>query len=52
MYAPGVIDAEEAEQDQLVACYTPNGAVVCLGRMVGDADAEEGTVVELERVLV
>lgn len=52
VYAPGVIEAEEAEQDQLVACHTPNGAAVCLGRMVGDADAEEGTVVELERVLV
>jgi predicted rRNA pseudouridine synthase len=52
VYAPGVIEAEEAEQDQLVACYTPNGAAVCLGRMVGDADAETGTVVELERVLV
>ncbi|EFW89804.1 H/ACA RNA-protein complex component Cbf5p [Haladaptatus paucihalophilus DX253] len=52
VYAPGVIEAEEAERDQLVACHTPNGAAVCLGRMVGDADADEGTVVELERVLV
>ncbi|GKZ12825.1 RNA-guided pseudouridylation complex pseudouridine synthase subunit Cbf5 [Haladaptatus sp. T7] len=52
VYAPGVIEAEEAEREQLVACHTPNGAAVCLGRMVGDADAETGTVVELERVLV
>ncbi len=52
VYAPGVIDAEEADEGQLVACYTPNGAAVCLGHMVGDADAEEGAVVELERVLV
>ena len=52
VYAPGVIDADEAEEEALVACYTPDGAAVCLGRMVGDADAEEGVVVELERVLV
>ncbi|WP_227353760.1 RNA-guided pseudouridylation complex pseudouridine synthase subunit Cbf5 [Haladaptatus salinisoli] len=52
VYAPGVIDADDAENDQLVACFTPNGAAVCLGRMVGDPDAETGEVVELERVLV
>ncbi|WP_435175905.1 RNA-guided pseudouridylation complex pseudouridine synthase subunit Cbf5 [Halorussus sp. AFM4] len=52
VYAPGVIDAEAAEEGQLVACYTPNGAAVCLGTMVGDPDAESGVVVELERVLV
>jgi predicted rRNA pseudouridine synthase len=52
IYAPGVIDAEEADEGQLVACYTPDGAAVCLGTMVGDADMDEGVVVELERVLV
>ncbi|MFB6353696.1 MAG: RNA-guided pseudouridylation complex pseudouridine synthase subunit Cbf5 [Halobacteriales archaeon] len=35
-----------------VACYTPNGAAVCLGRLVGHPDAESGVVVALDRVLV
>ncbi|WP_049969880.1 RNA-guided pseudouridylation complex pseudouridine synthase subunit Cbf5 [Haladaptatus cibarius] len=52
VYAPGVIDAEEAEKNQLVACFTPNGSAACLGKMVGDSDAETGKVVSLERVLV
>ena len=59
VYAPGVIDVAPAEvgggeptDDALVACYTPNGAAVCLGRLVGDPDADSGTVVDLERVLV
>jgi H/ACA ribonucleoprotein complex subunit 4 len=53
VYAPGVIDVDEAaDRDDLVACYAPNGAVVCLGTLVGDPDAESGTVVDLERVLV
>jgi predicted rRNA pseudouridine synthase len=68
VYAPGVISvrrmsetASAAHQstersgdadDALVACYTPNGAAVCLGRLVGDPDADSGTVVDLERVLV
>jgi H/ACA ribonucleoprotein complex subunit 4 len=53
VYAPGVIDVDEAAaRDDLVACYAPNDAVVCLGTLVGDADAESGTVVDLERVLV
>ena len=59
VYAPGVIDVapaevggEEPTDDALVACYTPNGAAVCLGRLVGDPDADSGTVVDLERVLV
>ncbi len=52
VYAPGVIDAEPAGDDALVACVTPNGSAVCLGRLVGDPDADEGVVVELERVLV
>ncbi|GGM55618.1 tRNA pseudouridine55 synthase [Halarchaeum rubridurum] len=52
VFAPGVIDAEDATDGALVACYTPNGAVVCLGRLVGDPDADSGEVVSLERVLV
>ena len=66
VYAPGVIDWEPAsdpdpwsdapgnaiEEGALVACYTPDGAAVCLGHWVGDPDAESGTVVSLERVLV
>jgi len=43
---------EGVVKGDLVACYTPNGAAVCLGRLVGDPEAEEGTVVSLERVLV
>lgn len=64
VYAPGVIDVEPAEHDDgseqdheyeqgaLVACYTPNGSAVCIGRLVGDPDANSGTVVDTERVLV
>ena len=55
VYAPGVISADasaDAADDPLVACYTPDGAVVCLGRLVGEPAADEGVVVELERVLV
>jgi len=59
VYAPGVLGVADADtgdatptQGELLACYTPDGAAVCLGRLVGDPDAEKGTVVELERVLV
>jgi tRNA pseudouridine55 synthase len=52
VYAPGVLDADEADEDALVTCYIPNGSAVCLGRLVGDPDADSGMVVELERVLV
>ncbi|PSP89540.1 RNA-guided pseudouridylation complex pseudouridine synthase subunit Cbf5 [Halobacteriales archaeon QS_4_69_34] len=66
VYAPGVLGVEGvaapmedvaagtggAADEPLVACYTPDGAVVCLGRLVGDPGAERGTVVDLERVLV
>ncbi|WP_193308846.1 RNA-guided pseudouridylation complex pseudouridine synthase subunit Cbf5 [Halorubrum halophilum] len=59
VYAPGVINVEAASgndsedaDDPLVACYTPDGAAVCLGRLVGDPDADSGVVVSLERVLV
>ena len=54
VYAPGVIEAElgDADAGDLVACYTPDGAAVCLGHLVGDPDGDSGTVLELERVLV
>jgi len=52
VYAPGVLDADEADEGALVACYTPDGAAVCLGYLVGDPEAESGAVVDLERVLV
>ena len=59
VYAPGVINVEAASgddsedaDDPLVACYTPDGAAVCLGRLVGDPGADSGVVVSLERVLV
>ncbi|EMA55262.1 MULTISPECIES: RNA-guided pseudouridylation complex pseudouridine synthase subunit Cbf5 [Halococcus] len=57
VYAPGVLSIEDTsatnpDESPLVACYTPDGAAVCLGRLVGEADAERGTVVELERVLI
>ena len=54
VYAPGVIDATEADSttDPLVRCVTPDGAAVCLGRLIGDPTADAGEVVSLERVLV
>jgi H/ACA ribonucleoprotein complex subunit 4 len=59
VYAPGVIDVSPPDaggsapkRDDLVACYTPNGSAICLGRLAGDPGAASGTVVDLERVLV
>jgi tRNA pseudouridine55 synthase len=62
VYAPGVIgadapavdpNAESGDDDPpLVACHTPDGVAVCLGRLVGDPDADSGVVVSLERVLL
>jgi tRNA pseudouridine55 synthase len=54
VYAPGVLDADEGIERgaELLACYTPDGSVVCLGRLVGEPDADAGEVVTLERVLV
>ena len=49
VYEPGVINEPDADpaDEPLVACYTPDGAAVCLGRYVGGEVA-----VRLERVLV
>lgn len=47
--ATGGADGDDAP---LVACHTPDGAAICLGRLVGDPDADSGVVVSLERVLV
>ncbi|MGN8216872.1 RNA-guided pseudouridylation complex pseudouridine synthase subunit Cbf5 [Halococcus morrhuae DSM 1307] len=55
VYAPGVLGIDDLPGDAnepLVACYTPDGAAVCLGRLVGEPGMESGTVVDLERVLV
>jgi tRNA pseudouridine55 synthase len=53
VYAPGVIDVDDGvDEGELLACYTPDGAAVCLGRLAGDPEAESGEVVSLERVLV
>jgi len=68
VYAPGVIAVDDSAAEAadgsttaggdgsadapLVACYTPDGSAVCLGRLVGDPDADSGVVVDLERVLV
>lgn len=53
IYAPGVLSVDgTVEEDELVACYTPDGAVICLGRLVDDPDVDRGEVATLERVLV
>lgn len=52
VYAPGVLDVETTDTEGLVACYTPAGTAVCLGRLVSDPNADSGTVVDTERVLV
>jgi tRNA pseudouridine55 synthase len=52
VYAPGVIDADETGEGEMVACYTPGGSVVCLGTLVGDPGADSGMVIDLDAVLV
>jgi len=58
VYAPGVLETDDAAaalapgDDDLLACYTPDGSAVCLGKLVGDPGAESGEVVSLSRVLV
>ncbi|MFB6157695.1 MAG: RNA-guided pseudouridylation complex pseudouridine synthase subunit Cbf5, partial [Haloferacaceae archaeon] len=53
VYAPGVLEVRgDPARGDRVACRTPDGAAVCLGRLVGDPGADDGEVVDLERVLV
>ena len=59
VYAPGVIDGLAAEvgdatptAGELLVIVTPDGSAVALGTLVGEPDADSGTVAELERVLV
>lgn len=58
VYAPGVIEGKPSpngsplEMESLAVGVTPDGAAVCLGRLVGDLGAPSGRVLELERVLV
>ena len=42
----------DGDESPLVACYTPDGAAVCLGELVGDPDAKCGTVLDTQRVLL
>ena len=46
------LNGAAVDDDPLTACFTPGGAAVCVGRLVGDPDADDGVVVDLERVLV
>lgn len=52
VYAPGIIATEVEDVGRVVACYTPDGSVVCIGRLVGDPAASRGKVVDLDRVLM
>jgi predicted rRNA pseudouridine synthase len=59
VYAPGVLETGAAPHggDQpgdgaVVVCTIPNGSAVALGDLVGDPDADRGTVVDTDRVLV
>ncbi|RKD94740.1 RNA-guided pseudouridylation complex pseudouridine synthase subunit Cbf5 [Halopiger aswanensis] len=51
VYEPGVLEVDgDVSAGDLVACYTPNRAAVCLGEFV--ADERRDVAVDLERVLV
>ncbi|WP_459192274.1 RNA-guided pseudouridylation complex pseudouridine synthase subunit Cbf5 [Halosimplex sp. J119] len=52
VYAPGLLEVDDVFRGDLLACYTPDGAAVCLGTLAGDPEADEGVVIDLERVLV
>jgi tRNA pseudouridine55 synthase len=53
VYAPGVIEVMGTPtRGDTVAVYTPDGAAVAVGTLVGPLDAERGEVVSLDRVLV
>lgn len=51
VYAPGVLRAPDLPLGSQVACYTPDGAAVCLGTLAGEPDQGSGVVVALDRVL-
>lgn len=51
IYAPGIIQIPDIDEHTLVACYTPDESVVCLGRLTGPPNATSGKVIDLERVL-
>jgi tRNA pseudouridine55 synthase len=53
VYAPGVVAVTgDPDRGETVAVFTPDGAAVAVGTLVGDPDAERGEVVALDRVLV
>lgn len=53
VYAPGVVEvAGDPARGDTVAVFTPDGAAVAVGTLVGDPAAERGEVVSLDRVLV
>lgn len=52
IYPPGVIRLPDVEENSLVACYTPNESVVCLGRLNEPSSSSDGILIDLERVLV
>ncbi|QLH78189.1 RNA-guided pseudouridylation complex pseudouridine synthase subunit Cbf5 [Halosimplex rubrum] len=52
VYAPGLLAVDDVFRGDLVACYTPDEAAVCLATLAGDPEADEGVVLDLERVLV
>ncbi|WP_436924974.1 RNA-guided pseudouridylation complex pseudouridine synthase subunit Cbf5 [Halosimplex amylolyticum] len=52
VYAPGLLEIDDVFRGDLLVCYTPDGAAVCLGTLAGDPEADEGVVVDLERVLI
>ena len=54
VFAPGVraVDDAATAPETLVACVTPDEAVVCLGRSTTEIGADRGAAVRLEAVLV
>lgn len=52
VFAPGIIDGGNVEPGSFVVCTVESGTAVCLGRVSGPLDANEGEVIDLERVLL
>ena len=46
------MDDAAAVPETLVACVTPDEAVVCLGRSTDAIEADRGAAVQLEAVLI